>query len=247
MNFNELYKKIADLDKPVQECGEMPTPGMSSPSSEPKPSMSINVNAQGLDNIGELMKLMAKLNPDTAPAVDKLLPSLSNPNMKPPMPGMDGDKPALPMPVDMDGEEDGEEDHDDDEGVVGGGLGGVAGGMAGSALGTAVGGPIGGAIGNVVGTGAGAALGSKIGDKMSGDEEQEEESADGGFGSASTSPDVSQKDISASVPSGDDMHKVKKGYARSQPGDNPRAVEESDLSTKIKNDLFAQYESFKHR
>ena len=65
--------------------------------------------------------------------------------------------------------------------------------------------------------------------------------------SASTSPNVSQKDISASIPNGDDLHKMKKGYARSQPGDNPRAVEESDLSGKIKNDLYAQYEAFKNR
>ncbi len=70
MNFNDLYKKIADLDKPVVTesqveeggCGDMPP--MAPPPAEP--SMSVNLNAQGLDNIADILKLIAKVNPDAA-------------------------------------------------------------------------------------------------------------------------------------------------------------------------------------
>ena len=76
MNFNDLYKKIADLDKPTvtestvepaaesvaEECGSMPM-GSTPPA---EPSMSVNLNAQGLDNIADILKLIAKVNPDAA-------------------------------------------------------------------------------------------------------------------------------------------------------------------------------------
>ena len=81
MNFHELMAKMRELDTPAPaqaitpettECGEMPGP-MGSPMSpgmnmdkpdSPPPSMSLNLNAQGLDNIEELIKLMTKVNPD---------------------------------------------------------------------------------------------------------------------------------------------------------------------------------------
>ncbi len=64
MNFQELYKKIADLDKPVsEECGAMPTSMSQEPPVAP-PSVSINMNAQGMDNIESLLKLVSKVNPD---------------------------------------------------------------------------------------------------------------------------------------------------------------------------------------
>lgn len=79
MDFNKLMQKMRDLDQPVgeaavQECGmDSPMMGMSSPSmmgdmgkpDTPPPSMSVNINAQGLDNIEQLMKLVAKVNPDS--------------------------------------------------------------------------------------------------------------------------------------------------------------------------------------
>lgn len=211
MNFNQLYKKIADLDKPViaesqvQECGEpMGMSGMSgmpAPGSAPvtPPSMSVNLNAQGMDNIESLLKLMTKVNPDMMPKTDMPMPSMTDPVIK-----IGGaDKPAMPplkMLPDL--------DHDDEHGEEPGG---------------------------------------DIDDMDDMDDKPEEEAADGGFGSATTGPKVVQKDISASVPNGNDMHREKRGYARAQPGDNPRAVGESDLSGKIKNDLYAQYESFKQQ
>ena len=79
MNFNDLMAKMRELDQPVpetiqapvqeapvDECGDMPpTPmGMDSKPDTPPPSMSVNINAQGMDDIGELMKLLTKVNPD---------------------------------------------------------------------------------------------------------------------------------------------------------------------------------------
>ena len=67
---------MRDLDQPVgeaavQECGDMMSmspPGMMGDMGKPDtppPSMSVNINAQGLDNIEQLMKLVAKVNPDS--------------------------------------------------------------------------------------------------------------------------------------------------------------------------------------
>lgn len=68
MNFNDLYKKIADLDKPVAEDAQVENCGGGMPMSPPpaEPSMSVNLNAQGLDHIADILKLIAKVNPDAA-------------------------------------------------------------------------------------------------------------------------------------------------------------------------------------
>ena len=76
MDFNKLMQTMRELDRPVgeakvQECG-MDTPmmspvpplgGMTQPPPA-HPSMSLNLNAQGMDNIESLLKLMTKVNPD---------------------------------------------------------------------------------------------------------------------------------------------------------------------------------------
>lgn len=111
MNFNELMAKMRELDAPAPtqtiepqttECGDMPGP-MGSPMSPsmpkpdtPPPSMSINLNAQGLDNIEELMKIIKAVNPDMdKPAAD--MPSMA------PMPTISA-VPPLKMLPDMDNE-----------------------------------------------------------------------------------------------------------------------------------------------
>jgi hypothetical protein len=52
-------------DGTVEECpmDSMPSPMMDKPDTPP-PSMTVNLNAQGMDDISELMKLMTKVNPD---------------------------------------------------------------------------------------------------------------------------------------------------------------------------------------
>jgi len=64
---------------------------------------------------------------------------------------------------------------------------------------------------------------------------------------ASTTPDPKYASIPDTVdPTGDDLHKKKKMYARSHPGDNPMAVEqEVSLAEKIKAQLIADYAAFK--
>ena len=99
MNFNELMSKMRELDAPVaavEACGDpmgMPPPSIPSKPDEPPPSMSVNLNAQGMDNIAELMKLMTKVNPDmiNQPAPMSMPPMSAEPSImsiKPPMSGI---------------------------------------------------------------------------------------------------------------------------------------------------------------
>lgn len=80
MNFNEVYKKIAVIDgvlseSSVQECGEMPPAPASAPT-QPV-TMSVNLNAQGEENISSLMRLLTKVNPDMMPkSAEMPLPSV---------------------------------------------------------------------------------------------------------------------------------------------------------------------------
>lgn len=71
-------------DGTIEECpmDSMPSP-MSKTPEAPAPSMSLNLNAQGMDNIESLMKLMTKVNPDmiNQPTVGiPPLPTLSAPD-----------------------------------------------------------------------------------------------------------------------------------------------------------------------
>jgi hypothetical protein len=95
MNFNDLMAKMRELDQPtaeaiqvtdvpVEECGEMPPAPMGMEHKEtPPPSMSVNINAQGMDDISELMKLLTKVNPDminqkepaSIPSIDMIPPA----------------------------------------------------------------------------------------------------------------------------------------------------------------------------
>jgi len=129
MNFTELLSKMQELDKPateptiaeqpLEDCG-MPSP-MSSPMSKPDtppPSVSINLNAQGLDNIEELMKLVAKVNPD----MDKpSMPPLPSMGAEPSIMSIKPSMPPLKMLPDMDADNDempgGEKDMDQPGGL----------------------------------------------------------------------------------------------------------------------------------
>lgn len=120
MNFQDLLAKMQQLDQPAVEqisteggCG-MPAPTMNNEPPVAPPSMSINLNAQGMENIEDLMKLVTKVNPD-----------MDKPAM-PPLPALGGEpsimsiKPSLPplkMLPDFDAENDdmagGEKDHEE--------------------------------------------------------------------------------------------------------------------------------------
>ena len=104
--------KMRELDAPVQEasieeCGEpmgMPSPmGMDHKPDTPPPSMSVNINAQGMDDIAELMKLLTKVNPDMINQKSEPLHGLS------PEPSIASIKPEMPalkmLPLDMEPEQ----------------------------------------------------------------------------------------------------------------------------------------------
>ena len=120
MDFHQLLAKMQQLDQPVPEettsemgCGSNPMPSMPPPANEPPPSMSVNMNAQGMDNIEELLKLITKVNPDAEKPSRPPLPSLGM------EPGIASIKPAMPplkMLPDLDGDEPPHMEPDGDEG-----------------------------------------------------------------------------------------------------------------------------------
>lgn len=101
MDFHALLAKMKELDRaPVQSapaaeaCGDpmgMPPAPMDHSTQPPPahPSMSVNLNAQGLDNIESMMKLFQKVNPD-------MMPKVSPSPIMSPIPTITGIKPALP-------------------------------------------------------------------------------------------------------------------------------------------------------
>ena len=132
MDFNQLMARMRELDQPAQaqvqespvaECGD-PIMGQSPmgmgnqmPPPPAHPSMSVNLNAQGMDNIESLMKLMTKVNPDMinqpappmAPAIS--IEPIGMPSLTPPGPSIssigdlgDLDKGPLKMLPDLDKE-----------------------------------------------------------------------------------------------------------------------------------------------
>jgi hypothetical protein len=173
MNFQDLLKRMAELDQPTTEaCGDpvgMPSSPMVAPMPDaarapdaPPPSMSVNLNAQGMDNIEQMMKLFQKVNPDMMPKTDLPMPSMSSPDIKP------------------------------------------------------------------------------ITNKLMGMDAPEKEAADGNFSKATTEPNIDIKDVSASIPNGNDLHRSKKSYSdKPYRGDNPMAVED------IKKYLESRYKEIK--
>jgi hypothetical protein len=121
MNFQDLYKKIANIDRGTinEECGAMPPSMPSSPPTQPM-TMSINLNAQGENDISSLMRLLTKVNPDMMPKGDTVLPSVGpeltiggpGPKMSSPADDIKGDMMKL-LPLDKEAAEpEGEEDDD---------------------------------------------------------------------------------------------------------------------------------------
>ena len=139
MNFNDLMAKMRELDQPVpetiqapvDECGDMPPApmGMDSKPDTPPPSMSVNINAQGMDDIGELMKLLTKVNPDMInqkaapaspmsiePSITSIAPSLPPLKMLPDLDADNDDMPGGEKDIEIKGlDQDKDGDHDMDD------------------------------------------------------------------------------------------------------------------------------------
>jgi len=164
MDFKAILEKMAELDasKVSEECG-MPMTS-SAPNTAP-PSMSINLNAQGLDNIQSLMQLINKVNPSMSTPMGGNSSEPTLPMVKP-EPSMASlrDKLLPKEPPKL-------ADNDID--------------------------PM---------------------DNMDREEESFANAPDG-----ASEPEI--KPMSAAVPNGDDLHRKKRQFPATQPGDNPMAVE----------------------
>ena len=110
MDFNQLMMKMRELDQPTTEggCGMdapmMPPLSAVPPKSDvPPPSMSVNINAQGMQNIEDMMKLFQKVNPDMMPKIPEPMPSMG---MEPSIMSIKPSLPPLKMLPDMDADND---------------------------------------------------------------------------------------------------------------------------------------------
>lgn len=86
---------MQQLDAPAteavaDECGGMPMPATPTHPEAPPPSMSINVNAQGMDNIEDMLALVAKLNNSGKADVPSMAPMPNIMSIKS-LPDMDAD------------------------------------------------------------------------------------------------------------------------------------------------------------
>lgn len=219
MDYQKLLQRLAELDQPttksaVSECGDM-APLPSTAQSTTPPTMSVNLNAQGMDNIESLLKLMTKVNPDMAKPVA-------------PMSMVADPHPAtmLSLPVDMDGEEDGELDGDKNEfaplAAVGAGLGRAAAGAMGA-----------GGIGQTAGALAGRIAGSAASDMINSEANDEE---------YANEPDEEVKDVDYIINKvSGGMNRPQGTYPKVAGGDNPmqkiKSMEGADLRAAIRAEL----------
>jgi len=265
MDFNKLMQTMRDLDRPVgeaavQECGDPMMGGMTPPmgaSTQPPPahpSMSVNLNAQGMDSIESLLKLMTKVNPDMLNQPTPLTPPLTPPPMtaipsissigdlgnldRGPLkmlPDLDSDNDMMPggeMDMDADYDDNGkldrhEKDHASEKGLL-------------KSL-------------DLDNDGdhdmtdheaekdndeADETPDFEKGEEEEGDDEKKDkEEAFGNSVAGHDGPDY--KGMSASTPSGNDMHKQKGTYPKVAGGDNPmqRVKEGGDLRAQIRAEL----------
>ena len=216
MNFQELLAKMQELDRPATEaCGDSPMspsmpmsmPSMPEKPDTPPPTMSINLNAQGLDNIEELMKLVKSVNPD----MDKPASPISAISIEPmdkPMGGL----PPLKMLPDMDSEP-----HDEPDADNMGGLSDVdADNM-----------PPMGDLDRDDGDDVSKAMGDidSDGDHDMDDHDAEKKEKDEAFGNSLNGSEPEYAGINAATPDGNDLNKPKKSFSgKPYRGDNPMAA-----------------------
>ena len=207
---------MQELDRPATEaCGDSPMspsmpmsiPSMPEKPDTPPPSMSLNLNAQGMDNIEELMKLMTKVNPDmiNQPApmssisiepMDKPMGGLPPLKMLPDMDSEPHDEPDadnMGGPSDMDADNKpplGDLDRDDDDDVTK-------------------------AMGDI----------DSDGDHDMDDHDAEKKNKDEAFGNSLNGSEPEYAGVDAAIPDGNDLNKPKKSFSgKPYRGDNPMAA-----------------------
>jgi len=230
MNFNELMQRMRELDQPttmpVEECGDMmggmPPPSIPSKPDTPPPSISVNLNAQGLDDIAELMKLMTKVNPDmiNQPAPMSMPPISAEPSIMsitPPMSGI-GDLGNLDAgPLKMLPDLDKDEPHDEPD----------ADNMGGPSDMDADNMPPMGDLDRDDGDEVTKAMGDidNDGDHDMDDHDAEKKEKDEAFGNSLNGSEPEYAGIDAAIPDGNDLNKPKKSFSgKAYRGDNPMAA-----------------------
>ncbi len=234
MDFNKLLSTLDSLNKTklaesvdteVSECGGDTTP-------HAPPTMSVSLNANGLDDISSLMRLLVKVNPDMMPKDDKGPTLSADPNILTITNNHPEPLKMLPEPTELDGEEDGDMDNDEDEGIAGT----IAGGIAGLA-----------ATKSLAGASTGASIGSDIQDAVFGDKETEEDIS-AGFNDAHTSPRTKTYDTKELIGRSNGIDKEKEMVKHSyKQGDNPMAMKDRDFKESIRLDLQQRLAEIKSR
>ena len=249
MDFNQLMARMRELDQPAveqptsEECG-MPPPGMGMPPMPskpdvPPPSMSVNLNAQGLENIEDMMKLFQKVNPDMMgpkepmptlgmePSIMSIKPSLPPLKMLPDFDADNDDKiggeedPMMKMDLDKDDSEmdsdydkDGkldahEKDHASEKPLL-------------KSLDR-----------------------DSDGDHDMDDLDAEKKDKEEAFGNSVGDSEPETMDVDSVVPDGNDLHKKKNMFKAAAGGDNPMAAESTDLRSQIRAELLRRLEEAK--
>lgn len=227
MDFNKILSTLDSINKPsysestdtsVTECGGDTTP-------HSPPTMSVNLNANGLEDITSLMRLLVKVNPDMMPKDDKGPTLVADPNILTIPSNHAEPLKMLPDPEDFDDEK--------DEGVAGAITGGIT-GMADTK--------------SLSGASTGAKIGSEIQDKFF-DDEKETEALDGGFQDANTSnKDTKTYDTDRLIGKSNGIDKEKEMVKHSyKQGDNPMAMKNRDFKESIKLDLQQRLAEIKSR
>jgi hypothetical protein len=238
MDFQQLLAKMVELDQPTTEtapavsteaCGDpmgMPPPMADQTPPPAHPSMSVNLNAQGMDNIESLMKLMTKVNPDMINQPQGGMPPM--PSLTPPgpsissigdlgnldagplkmLPDMDGDNDKMPGgEMDADYNKDGkldahEKDHADEKPLL-------------RTLDL-----------------------DKDGDHDMDDHDMEKKKdKEEAFGNSLDDSEPETMDMDAAIRDGDDLHKKKSMHRAAAGGDNAMAAESTDLRSQIRAEL----------
>ncbi len=237
MDFQQLLARMVELDRPatesmdaaVAECppamgpAEPPMGGMQQQQPPAHPSMSVNLNAQGMDNIESLMKLMTKVNPDMINQPQGGMPPM--PSLTPPgpsimklgnldsgplkmLPDMDAGNDKMPGgEMDADYNKDGkldphEKDHADEKPLL-------------KTLDL-----------------------DKDGDHDMDDHGMEKKKdKEEAFGNSLGDSEPETMDTDAAIPNGNDLHKQKSMHRAAAGGDNPMKAESGDLRAQIRAEL----------
>jgi hypothetical protein len=262
MDFNQLMARMRELDQPaqaqiqsqpVEECGD-PMMGQSAmgmnnqmPPPPAHPSMSVNLNAQGMDNIESLMKLMTKVNPDmiNQPAPPMAAPIDAMAMLTPPGPSISkiGDLGNLDAgPLKMLPDLDKDEPHAEPD----------ADNMGGPSDNDADNMPPMGDLDRDDGDDITKSMGDidDDGDHDMDDHDAEKKEKDEAFGNSVDGSEPEYAGIDAAIPDGNDMHKPKKSFSgKPYRGDNPMAAgayeSKEQLRASIREELLQRLQESK--